>query len=57
MNEALKLIQEAERERLYVTIEVKFEAGRVVLVRKTQTFKPSANLPINGGYHHGSKPR
>ncbi len=34
------LLAELERERFYGSLEVKLEAGRVVLLRKTETIKP-----------------
>lgn len=34
------LLTEAVRDRLYGTIEVRYEAGRVVLLRKSETIKP-----------------
>jgi hypothetical protein len=35
------LLNEAIRNRLYGTIEVKFESGRVVLIKKSETLKPA----------------
>lgn len=35
------LLQEFQRDRLYGTLEVKYEAGRVVLIRKTESIKPA----------------
>lgn len=37
------LLAELERERFYGTLEVKLEAGKVVLIRKCETFKPTSN--------------
>lgn len=35
------IMREFQRERLYGTIEVKYEAGRVVLIRKSESIKPA----------------
>ena len=37
---ATHLLADLERERFYGSVEVKFEAGKVVLLRKTETIKP-----------------
>lgn len=42
------LLREFQREHLYGTLEVKYEAGRVVLIRKTESIKP-AEYRINRG--------
>ena len=34
------LLAELERNRFYGSIELKFEAGRIVLLRKTEMIKP-----------------
>ena len=34
------LLKELERNRFYGSLELKLEAGRVVLLRKTETIKP-----------------
>ena len=36
------LLRSLEQSRFYGTVELKFESGRVVLIRKTETMKPSA---------------
>ena len=36
-----ELLSALARERFFGTIEVKFEAGKVVLLRKTETIKPT----------------
>lgn len=36
------LVDELERGRFFGSLELKFEAGQVVLVRKTETIKPNA---------------
>lgn len=35
------LLKEFVQDRLYGTIEVKFEAGRVILIRRTESIKPA----------------
>lgn len=39
--EVVSLLTNLEHERFYGSLELKFEAGRVVLVRKTETIKPA----------------
>ena len=34
------LLAELEHSRFYGSVEIKYEAGRVVLLRKTETIKP-----------------
>ena len=36
------LLHSLEQSRFFGTVELKFESGRVVLIRKTETMKPSA---------------
>ncbi len=38
---ATEILKALERERFYGSLEIKFEAGRVVLIRKTETIKPN----------------
>lgn len=53
------LIRDATRNRFYGSIEFKFEAGNIVLVRKTETLKPQTyrenrgaeDDEMNGGSH------
>lgn len=37
-----KLVRELEHQRFYGVVELKFECGRVVLIRKTESIKPNA---------------
>jgi len=37
-----EILRSLEQSRFFGTLELKFEAGRVVLIRKTETMKPSA---------------
>jgi hypothetical protein len=41
MNELAQLLRQLELSRFYGSVELKYEAGRVVLIRKSETFKPS----------------
>ena len=40
-----ELTQELERTRFYGSLELKYEDGRLVLIRKTETFKPTMEKP------------
>jgi len=51
---ATNILKELEHERFYGSLEMKFEAGRVVLIRKTETIKPN-NHRDNRGTHDGQK--
>lgn len=42
------LVREFEYDRLYGTVEIKFEAGRVVLLKKSETIKPLSDRDIRG---------
>jgi hypothetical protein len=45
-----ELLRDLERSRFFGSLELKFEAGRVVLLRKTETLKPvTANCRDNRG--------
>ena len=39
--ELTDILRDLERGRFFGSLELKFEAGRVVLVRKTETLKPA----------------
>jgi len=41
MNDLVQLLCQLEQSRFYGLIEVKYEAGRVVLIRKSETLKLS----------------
>jgi hypothetical protein len=38
--EISELARELERSRFYGSLELKYEDGRLVLIRKTETFRP-----------------
>ena len=40
-SEIMNLIGTLQRQSFYGALEVKFEAGRVVLLKKTETIKPT----------------
>jgi len=41
MNELAQLLHQLEASRFFGSLEVKFEAGHVVLLQKTETLKPT----------------
>lgn len=41
------LLDQLQEQRFYGSLELKLEAGRVVLVRKTETIKPLSNDGAN----------
>jgi len=50
MNELAELLKELERDRFYGSIEVKFEAGAVTLIRRTETINPRARAASPNNY-------
>jgi hypothetical protein len=40
-----ELTNELERSRFYGSLELKYEDGRLVLIRKSETFKPPMEKP------------
>jgi hypothetical protein len=51
------LLKELERQQFYGSLEVKFEAGTVVLVRKTETIKPTIEGYRDNRGETNAKPR
>lgn len=45
------VIDELRRQRFYGSLELKFESGNLVVVKKTQTFRPS---PVSHRENRGS---
>ncbi len=43
MSDVAKLLEDLERQRFFGSLEIKLEAGRVVLMRKTEMLKPTAD--------------
>jgi hypothetical protein len=41
MNEAIEMIRQLVREHFYGALTIKFEAGRITVIKKEQTFKPT----------------
>jgi hypothetical protein len=41
MQEIFELLQRLARERFYGAVTLKFEAGRIVVLKKEETFKPT----------------
>jgi len=48
-----EIVHELERSRFYGSLEIKFEAGRVVLLRKTETIKPNNCRETRGEQNDG----
>ena len=40
MNELLQLLRQLEQSHFYGSLEVRFEAGHVTVIRKTESIKP-----------------
>lgn len=41
MNSVERVLKELEQDAFYGSVEIKFEAGKPVLLRKTETIKPT----------------
>lgn len=41
MDAAIRILRELERQRFFGSLELKLEAGQVVLLRKTETIRPA----------------
>jgi hypothetical protein len=41
VNEAIELIRQLARERFYGALTLKFEAGRLTIIKKEETIKPA----------------
>lgn len=58
MRELAEMLRELESARFYGSLEVKFEAGRIILLRKTETLKPmQPSCGDNRGTHERSQSR
>jgi hypothetical protein len=52
MNDLIHLLHQLEQSGFYGAVEVKFEAGVVVLLKKIETFKPThSSYGDNRGVH------
>ncbi len=47
MDEVIRLLRQLEAARFYGALEVKFEAGKVTLIRRTETINPRAREAPN----------
>jgi hypothetical protein len=43
MNDLLRILRELEAARFFGSVEVKFEAGQVTIIKKTESIKPTTN--------------
>ena len=41
MNELITMLKQLEGSKFYGSLELKLEAGRIVLIKKSETFKPT----------------
>jgi hypothetical protein len=57
MQSTIETLCELERLRFFGTLEIKFEAGRVVLLRKTETIKPTVEHCRNTRGDDDGRPR
>jgi hypothetical protein len=56
MSDLQQLLRQLEGTRFYGSVEFKYEAGRVVLIRKSETFKPcEPSCGNNRSVHDDSK--
>ena len=49
-----EMLRDLERSRFYGSVEVKLEAGRVVLLRKTENFLPK-QISVTPRRNHGEQ--
>jgi hypothetical protein len=57
MSELVQLLRQLEQSRFYGSVELKYEAGHVVLIRKSETLKPNEpNYGNNRTAGHEPKP-
>ena len=54
MNEAIELIRQLVRDRFYGALTLKFEAGRITIIKKEQTIKPTS-MPEQPGKRNNEK--
>jgi len=58
MNELTQLLRQLEVAHFYGTLELKFESGQLVLLKKTETFKPTQpSYGDNRGTHERNQSR
>jgi hypothetical protein len=57
MNELVQLLRQLEEARFYGSVELKYEAGRVIYIRKSETLKPSElGCRVDRSIRHDPKP-
>ena len=55
MESLIGMLRKLERDKFFGALEVKFEAGRVVIIKKTETLKPSSRDKRDGTNERDSK--
>jgi hypothetical protein len=56
MNELIQLLRQLEQWRFYGSVEVRFEAGQITVIKKTESIKPGVGDHRNNrGPNHESK--
>ena len=56
MTEALRLLDKLERERFYGALELKFENGRITVMKKTETILPHESRKSGASHHVSLEP-
>jgi hypothetical protein len=57
VNELVNLLRHLEESRFYGSVELKYEAGRIVYIRKSETLKPSElGCRVDRSTSHDRKP-
>ncbi len=51
-----KLLRDFEQQRFYGGLEIKFESGRMVLIRKTENIKPEDRRDDRGNHNEQREP-
>lgn len=58
MNELIEILRQLEQSHFYGSIEVKFEAGQITVIKKTESIKPGAGDHRNNrGYDNACSKR
>ncbi len=58
MIELIEMLKKLDQGRFYGSLEIKFEAGKVVLIRKSESFKPTEpNYGNNRSTHDRNQSR
>jgi len=53
MNDLISLLRQLEVSHFYGSLEVKFEAGHIIVIRKTESIKPAGSADAN--YHRENR--